>query len=54
MKRRTLLQWLAALPIPTLRVWAQEATFPGKYAPLLREIGAVVLPGEFPEKHLRQ
>ena len=46
MKRRTLLQWLAALPIPTLRVWAQEATFPGKYAPLLREIGAVVLPGE--------
>jgi hypothetical protein len=46
MTRRTLFQWLAALPIPALRVWAQTATFPGKYAPVLREIGAIVLPGE--------
>jgi len=46
MKRRTLLQWLAALPIPALQAWAQTAAFPGEYGPLLRAIGAVVLPGE--------
>jgi len=46
MQRRTLLKLLALLPVPALRAWAETATFPGNYAPLLREIGAVVLPAE--------
>jgi hypothetical protein len=47
MRRRTLLQWLAAAaPIAPLRVWAQTAGFPGKHASLLRAIAAVVLPSE--------
>jgi len=46
MTRRNLLQWLAALPIPALQVWAQTAMFPGEHGPLLSEIGAVVLPRE--------
>jgi hypothetical protein len=46
MQRRTLLQLLATLPIPALRAWAQTAAFPGRYESVLREIGAIVLPGE--------
>ena len=48
MRRRTVLQWLAAaagaLPVPALRSWAQTASFPGKHAGTLRELAAVVLP----------
>ncbi len=43
MRRRTLLQWLAA--VPGLRSWAQTASFPGKHGATLRELAAVVLPG---------
>ncbi len=46
MHRRTLLKFLTLLPIPALRAWAETATFPANYGPLLREIGAVVLPAE--------
>src|SRR5262249_10896024 len=42
MRRRTVLQWLAA--VPGLRSWAQTAGFPGKHADVLRELAAVVLP----------
>ena len=49
MRRRTVLQWLAAtagtLPIPALRSWAQTAGFPGKQGDALRELAALVLPG---------
>lgn len=47
MRRRTLLQWLAAAaPIASIRVWAQTAGFPGKQSSVLRAIAAVVLPSE--------
>jgi len=46
MRRRTLLKWLAALPIPALRAWAQTANFPGNYSATLRDLAAVVLPSE--------
>src|SRR5712692_3011146 len=43
MRRRTVLQWLAA--VPGLGSWAQTASFPGKHGDVLRELAAVVLPG---------
>jgi hypothetical protein len=50
MNRRTLLRWLTTaagtMPFPALRAWAQTASFPGKHAPTLRELAAVVLPAE--------
>ena len=50
MTRRTVLEWLAysvgTLPVPALRLWAQTATFPGKYGGVLRELAALVLPSE--------
>jgi hypothetical protein len=41
MKRRTVLGAIASLP-----AWAQPADFPGGYGDTLREIAAIVLPGE--------
>src|SRR5262249_15887067 len=41
MKRRTVLGAIASLP-----AWAQPASFPGEYAATLREVAAIVLPGE--------
>jgi len=41
MKRRTVLGALASMP-----AWAQSPEFPGEHATTLREIAAVVLPGE--------
>jgi hypothetical protein len=42
------LQWLAvvagALPVPSLRLWAQTASFPGKHYRTLRDLAAIVLP----------
>ena len=50
MRRRTLLQWLAAaagtLPWPAVRAWGQTATFPGKDGATLRTLAAMVLPSE--------
>jgi hypothetical protein len=42
MKRRTVLSVL--IPVPA--AWAQPAEFPGAHATTLREIAAIVLPGE--------
>jgi hypothetical protein len=41
-KRRTVLAALASAPTS----WAQRAEFPGEHATTLREIAAIVLPGE--------
>ena len=50
MRRRTLLQWLAAaagtLPFPAVRAWGQAATFPGNDGATLRALAALVLPSE--------
>ena len=42
MKRRTILATLASAPA----AWAQRVAFPGEHATTLREIAAIVLPGE--------
>jgi hypothetical protein len=42
MRRRTVLGALASVPA----AWAQRPEFPGEHAATLREIAAVVLPGE--------
>src|SRR5260370_12746604 len=44
MLRRTVLQWLATLPV--FRAWAQTATFPGKHRTTLRELAVAVLPSD--------
>ena len=44
MLRRTVLQWLATVPV--FRAWAQTAGFPGAYRATLRELAALVLPSE--------
>ncbi len=44
MLRRTVLQWLAA--IPAVRVWAQTASFPGAEHATLRSLAAAVLPSK--------
>ncbi len=45
MRRRVLIQALiAAVPLRSVRLWAQTATFPGAHESTLKELAATVLP----------